>query len=110
MAIEWKDFEKVEIVSGTITKVEEFKEARKSAYKIWVDLGKYGIKQSSAQITKLYNKEELKGRQVICVNNFAPKKIAGFESQILITGFVLENDEVVLAHSERQVPNGTRLA
>jgi len=108
--ISWPDFEKVEIRVGTIVKVEDFLEAKKPAYKVWVDFGEFGIKQSSAQITRLYTKEDLIGRQVVCVLNFPPKKIAGFTSQILITGFVLGNGDVVLAQLERKVPNGLKLA
>lgn len=108
--IEWKDFEKVELLVGTLVEVEEFPEAKKKAYKLKIDLGpKIGIKRSSAQITKLYTKEELLGKQVLCVVNFGPKKIGPFVSEVLTTGFVL-GDEVVLAIPERIVPNGTKLA
>jgi tRNA-binding protein len=107
--ISWKDFEKVELLSGTIVEVEDFPEARKAAYKLKVDFGEeVGIRASSAQITELYSKEDLIGKQVVGVVNFPPKKIGPFTSECLITGFYRE-DGVVLAVPDKSVPNGKKL-
>ena len=107
--ISWDDFERVELRAGTIVKAEPFPEARKPAYRLWVDFGEFGVKQSSAQVTAYYRPGELVGRQVLGVLNFPPKRIAGFESQVLVTGFASEEGEVVLASPERAVPNGAKL-
>jgi len=108
--IEWDDFEKVELLAGTIIEVEEFPEARKPAYKLKLDLGpQVGVKCSSAQITTLYSKEELLGKQVLCVVNFKPKKIGPYTSEVLTTGLI-QGKDVVLAIPERRVPNGSKLA
>jgi tRNA-binding protein len=108
--ISWQDFEKVELRAGTITRVEDFPEAKVPAYKIWADFGDVGIMKSSAQITKLYTKTDLLGRQIIGVINFPPKQIGTFMSEFLITGFILDKGEVVLAEPQQRVPNGSRLA
>lgn len=109
-SITWQDFEKVELRVGTIVRVEEFPEARKPAYKLWVDLGALGIKQSSAQITALYSTEGLLHKQVLCVTNFPPRQVANFMSEVLVTGFVQADGSVVLAVPDKPVANGLQLA
>ena len=107
--ISWTDFEKVQICAGTVLRVEEFPEARKPAWKLWVDFGPLGVKKTSAQVKALYSAEELIGRQILGVVNFPPKQVGPFVSEFLLTGF--HTDEgVVIALVERAVPNGTRLA
>ena len=108
-AITWNDFDKVLLVAGTVTRVEAFPEARKPAWKLWVDFGPYGEKKTSAQVTELYTADELLGRQVIGVINFPPKQVGPFLSEFLLTGFPTP-EGVVLAALERPVPNGTRRA
>ena len=108
--ITWEDFEKVEIRVGTIIEAEDFPEAKSPAYKLRIDFGKFGTKKSSAQLTKLYKKEDLLNKQVIAVVNFPPKQVANFMSECLVLGVVLENKEVVLLKPERNVPNGYRIA
>lgn len=107
--IGWSDFEKVMIVAGTILRAEPFPEARKPAYKIWVDFGPYGERKTSAQVTRLYTPEMLIGRQIIGIINFPEKQIGPFRSEFLLSGFETE-EGVVLAALERPVPNGTRLS
>lgn len=108
--ITWEEFERVELRAGTIIEVEDFPEMRKPSYKLKIDFGKYGIKSSSAQITKLYSKEDLINKKVICVTNFPPKHMPNFISEVLTTGFVLEDGKVILATPDMDVPNGTKLA
>ena len=108
--ISWSDFERVELRVGTITRVEAFPEARRPAYKVWADFGdELGERKSSAQITVHYQPEELIGKQIIGVVNFSPKQIGKFMSEFLLTGFYDENNAVILAVPERQVPNGSKL-
>src|SRR5438552_4799209 len=107
--ITWEDFEKIEMRAGTILSVEDFPEARNPSYKLTIDFGAFGIKKSSAQLTKLYSKEELLNKQVIAVVNFPPKQIANFFSECLVLGVMGENKEVTLLQPERKVENGGRI-
>lgn len=107
--ITWGDFEKVELRAGTILEVFDYPEARKPAYKVKVDFGEFGVKMSSAQITKYYTKEELLGRQIIGVVNFPKKQIGKFMSEFLITGFADEKGDIVLSCLSGKVPNGSKM-
>ena len=107
--ISWKDFEKIDIRVGTIIEANEFPKAKKPAYKLVIDFGQQGIKQSSAQITKFYSVEELAGQQVVAVVNFPPKQIAGFFSECLVLGIYDENNDVVLIQPKHSVSNGSKI-
>lgn len=110
MVATFTDFLKLNIRVGRIIQVEDFLEAKKKAYKLKIDLGPLGIKNSSAQITKLYSKEELKGKLVIAVINFPPKQIANFISEVLVLGAVLDDGGVMLLRPDKEVPIGTKIA
>lgn len=107
--ITWNDFEKVELRVGTILEAFEFPEARRPAYKVKVDFGEFGIKMSSAQITKHYSLAELPGKQIVGVINFPKKQIGKFMSEFLVTGFADENGDIVLTTVQSKVPNGSKL-
>lgn len=108
--ITFDDFLKVDIRVGRIVDVQDFPEARKPAYKLWVDFGgDLGIKKSSAQVTKHYTPEALMGRQVVAVVNFPPRQIGKFMSEVLVLGLPDGDDEVVLLGPEREVPIGGRM-
>lgn len=109
--ISWQDFEKVQIHVGTILKVNDFPNARNPAYQLEIDFGvELGVKRSSAQITQLYEKDTLVGKQVVAVVNFPVKQIANFFSECLVLGVVGDNKEIVLLQPDRIVENGKRIA
>ena len=111
MTIEWEDFQKVELRVGTVVEVDDFPEARRPALKLRIDFGpELGILKSSAQITDLYNRENLLSKQVVAVTNFPPKQIGPHLSECLVTGFHREDGAVVLAVPDKEAPNGARLA
>ncbi|MGY6519710.1 MAG: tRNA-binding protein [Lysobacteraceae bacterium] len=107
--ITWADFTRVVLCAGTVVRVEPFPEARKPAWKLWVDFGPHGTRRTSAQIRDLYDASDLLGRQVVGVVNFPPKQIGPFMSEFLLTGFPTDAG-VVLTTLERPVPDGTRMA
>lgn len=110
MIIPFSDFEKVDVRVGTIKDVQDFPEARKPAYKLFIDFGDpIGRKKSSAQITKNYTKEELIGRQVLAVVNFEQRQIGPFMSEVLTLGVPDKEGEVVLLHPSLNVPDGGKL-
>ncbi len=108
--IKFDDFLKVDIRVGQIERAEPYPEARKPAYKLWVDLGgEIGLKKSSAQITANYTLNELVGKKVLAVVNFPPRQIGRFMSEVLVLGVPDENNEVVLISPDKNVANGGRM-
>lgn len=106
----WPDFEKVDIRTGTVIAAEPFPQARKPAYKLTIDFGALGTKRTSAQLTKLYQADELIGRQVVAVVNFPPKQIASFMSECLILGAIDDDGTVTLLQPDRLTVNGLRVS
>jgi len=109
MTISWDDFSKIEIRVGTITEVSDFPKAKKPSYQLKIDFGKLGFKNSSAQITSLYQKDDLVGKQVVAIVNFPPKQIANFFSECLVLGIYTDKNDVVLLTPERAVENGWKI-
>lgn len=105
----FEDFQKIDIRVGKIIEVKDLEEARNPSYKIKISFGELGIKVSSAQITKLYSKEDLINRQIVAVVNFPPKRIAGFKSEVLILGVMKEDGEVILLQPDREAPLGCKI-
>lgn len=104
-----EDFQRVDIRVGTVVDVQDFPEARQPAYKLWIDFGpEIGERKTSAQVTKRYGADDLRGRQVAAVVNFPPKQVGKFMSQCLVLGFPDEDGNVVLIAPDRPVPNGGR--
>ena len=106
--INYDDFARLDIRVGKIIQADDFSGAKKPAFKLWIDFGSLGVKKSSAQITRLYSRDELLGRLIIAVVNFPPRQIADFMSEVLVLGVVLD-DEVVLIQPDRDVPLGKRI-
>lgn len=107
--ISWEDFEKLDMRIGTILEAIPFEKAKKPAYKLKIDFGVEGIKNSSAQITAHYNCEELIGKQIIAVINFPPKQIANFISECLVLGVYDANNSVILLQPDKQTENGNKI-
>jgi tRNA-binding protein len=109
--IDFADFLKVEIHAGTIIGVADFPKAKKPAFQLTIDFGEsIGIKKSSAQVTTLYTKETLIGKQILAVTNFPPRQIANFFSEVLVLGTIAADGTVTLIQPERKVENGERMA
>ena len=109
MTISWQDFEKVDMRVGVVTDAKEFPEARRPAYRLWIDFGPLGMRTSSAQLTELYSVEDLVGREIVAAVNLGTRKVAGFASEVLVLGLPSEDGHVVLISPDRDVPLGGRV-
>jgi tRNA-binding protein len=107
--IDWEEFVAVDIRVGRVQRVEAFPEARRPAYRLWIDFGELGVRKTSAQLTANYTEDELVGRLVLAVTNFPPKQIGNFMSEVLVLGVPDEAGEVVLLQPDRHVPLGGRM-
>lgn len=105
----WDEFERLELAVGVVTEVEDFPEAREPAFKLTIDFGPRGVRRSSAKLTH-YPREQLLGRQVVCVLGFEPKRIAGFKSEVLVLGAISSDLGVVLLGPDRGVEPGSPVA
>jgi tRNA-binding protein len=109
VTIAWPDFEKVDMRIGVVTDAQPFPEARRPAYRLWIDFGPLGVKRASAQITDHYRPSELIGRHVIAVVNFPPKQIGPFVSEVLVLGAYNAAGEVILLHPDKPVAPGSKI-
>jgi tRNA-binding protein len=108
-AIQFGDFEKVDMRVGVVVDAQEFPEARRPAYKLWIDFGPLGTRRSSAQVTRYYRPADLVGRRVIAVVNFPPKQIGPFVSEVLVLGAYDDAGEVVLLRPDQEVTPGSKI-
>lgn len=109
MSLGWTEFEKVDMRVGVVVDAQPFPEARRPAYKLWVDFGGLGVKRSSAQITGRYALGELVGRRVVAVVNFPPKQIGPFVSEVLVLGAYDERGDVILLRPDFEVSPGAKI-
>jgi len=109
MGLTWVEFERVDMRVGVVVDAKDFPEARRPAYRLWVDFGPLGVKRSSAQITAHYRPEELVGRSVIAVVNFPPKQIGPFVSEVLVLGAYDDAGQVILLQPDRAVAPGAQI-
>jgi tRNA-binding protein len=109
MALSWDDFARVDMRVGVVIDAQEFPEARRPAFKLWVDFGPLGIKRSSAQITERYALPDLIGRRVVGVVNFPPKQIGPFVSEVLVLGAYDDAGQVILLRPDFDAPPGSKI-